>query len=193
MKTDKTMLTAIAIYAAVMTMVLSILSAHAQETDPVKKANKVNDQKADNNIVDEDVADFFVKSADARMMDAQEGKLAAEKGTTKAIREYGKLMVKDQSALLRKIKSLASKRNIALPSDISNKKENGREDLAEETEKDFDDKFIKMMIIDHERDVRLFEKATEFDDPEVSAFAKANLSIIQSHLDKIEAIKELSQ
>jgi putative membrane protein len=133
MKTDKTMLTAIAIYAAVMTMVLSILSAHAQETDPVKKANKVNDQKADNNIVDEDVADFLVKSADARMMDAQEGKLAAEKGTTKAIREYGKLMVKDQSALLRKIKSLASKRDIALPSGISNKKENGREDLAEET------------------------------------------------------------
>jgi putative membrane protein len=192
MKTDKTMLTAIAIYAAVMTMVLSILSAHAQETDPVKKANKVNDQKADNNIVDEDVADFLVKSADARMMDAQEGKLAAEKGTTKAIREYGKLMVKDQSALLRKIKSLASKRNIALPSDISNKKENGREDLAEETGKDFDDKFIKMMIIDHERDVKLFEKATEFNDPEVSAFAKANLSTIQSHLDKIEAIKELS-
>jgi putative membrane protein len=193
MKTDKTMLTAIAIYAAVMTMVLSILSAHAQETDPVKKANKVNDQKADNNIVDEDVADFLVKSADARMMDAQEGKLAAEKGTTKAIREYGKLMVKDQSALLRKIKSLASKKNIALPSDIINKKENGREDLAEETGKDFDDKFIKMMIIDHERDVKLFEKATEFDDPEVSAFAKVNLSIIQSHLDKIEAIKELFQ
>jgi hypothetical protein len=37
MKTDKTMMTAIAIYAAVMTMVLSILSAHAQETDPVKR------------------------------------------------------------------------------------------------------------------------------------------------------------
>jgi hypothetical protein len=50
-----------------------------------------------------------------------------------------------------------------------------------------------MMIIDHERDVKLFEKAIEFDDPEVSAFAKVNLSIIQSHLDKIEAIKELSR
>jgi hypothetical protein len=44
-----------------------------------------------------------------------------------------------------------------------------------------------MMIIDHERDVKLFEKATEYDDAEVSAFAKANLPIIQSHLDKIEA------
>jgi putative membrane protein len=127
MKTDKTMMTAIAIYAAVMTMVLSILSAHAQETDPVKKANKVNDKKADNNLVDEDVADFLVKSADARMMDAQEGKLAAEKGTTKAVRDYGELMMKDQSTLLKKIKGLAAKRNITLPSGISDKKDDGRE------------------------------------------------------------------
>ena len=193
MKSDKTMITAIAIYAAVMTMVLSILSAHAQETDPVKKANKVNDKKADNNLVDEDVADFLVKSADARMMDAQEGKLATEKGTAAPIREYGKLMMKDQDALLRKIKQLAAKRNIMLPSGISDKKEDGREDLAEEKGEDFDDKFIKMMIIDHERDVKLFEKATEFKDSEVSAFAKANLPIIQSHLDKIKAIKHQLQ
>jgi putative membrane protein len=133
------------------------------------------------------VADFLVKSADARMMDAQEGKLAAEKGTTKAVRDYGKLMMKDQSTLLKKIKGLAAKRNITLPSGISDKKDDGREDLSEESGEDFDEKFIKMMTIDHERDVKLFEKATEYDDAEVSAFAKANLPIIQSHLDKIEA------
>lgn len=174
-------------------MVLFILSANAQEIDPVQRANVVNDNKAEKDVVDEDVADFLVKSADARIMNVQEGRIASVRGTTPEIRQYGKLMLKGQKALLQKIKKLASKRNITLPGGISDEKEEGREDLIEETGEDFDKKFIKMMIMDHERDVKLFKKATEFEDPEVSAFAKANLPLIESHLNKIKVIKEASQ
>lgn len=189
MKNEKTIMIAIAVYAAVMVTVFNILGAQAQSTDPVKSANAANEEKSDRNAVEEDVADFLVKSADVRMMDAQEGKLAVEKGTSSAVRDYGQLMVKDQSVLLEKIKKLAAKRNITIPAGISDKKEKGREDLAEESGRDFDEKFIKMMKIDHERDVRLFKKATECEDKGVRAFAVEYLPMIQSHLEKIEAIK----
>jgi putative membrane protein len=175
---------------ALMLAIFAGFTTLAQEKDPVKKANDANEKKADNDrIISEDIADFLVKSADARMMDAKEGKLASEKGTTAAIRNYGKLMINDQAVLLEKIKALAAKRNITLPKGISDKKEDGREDLAAKTGKDFDDKFIKMMKIDHKRDVRLFKDAIEFKDEGVSEFAKKYLPLIQSHLDKIEAFK----
>jgi putative membrane protein len=165
-------------------------SVRAQETDPVKMANSANEKKADRKLVDEEVAEFLVKSADARMMDSREGKLAAQKGTTAAIREYGEWMVKDQAILLEKIKELAAKRNITLPTDMSEEKKEGREELAEKSGEEFDEKFIKMMAIDHKRDVKLFERVIKCEDKGVSAFARTYLPTIQAHLDKINMIKD---
>lgn len=173
-----------------MSLMLSATVLDAQDrTDPVKEANSANEKKSDQKLVNEDDAQFLVKSADARMMDSREGKLALERGTTAAIRNYGSLMVKDQAMLLGKIKQLATNRKISLPADIGNDKKEGHDELREKTGEDFDKKFIKMMIIDHERDVKLFKKAVESDDKDISNFAKKYQPMIQSHLDKINAIK----
>lgn len=179
-------------YTSTIMMICITFGSQAQ-TDPVKKANAANEQKADEKVLDEDVADFLVKSADARMMDFKEGKLATEKGTTQTIKDYGKLMVKDQALLLDAIKKLAATRHISLPSGISDKKEEGRDELSEKSGEDFDKKFIKMMIIDHERDIKLFKKAIDYKDKDVSDFAKKYLPMIQIHLDKIEVIKAASK
>ncbi len=139
---------------------------------------------------DKNVEEFLEQSADARMMDAAEGKLAVEKGTTDAIKNYGKLMVTDQAKLLKEIQQLAASHHIILPEQISDKKEKHRKILAAKAGEDFDHKFIKMITIDHKRDVRMFTKATEFEDAELSSFAKKYLPMIQGHLDKINAIKD---
>ena len=70
------------------------LFACGQSKDAVKKANEVNEKKADANMVSENIAEFLVKSADARMMDLQEGELAFTKGSIKEVREYGALMIR---------------------------------------------------------------------------------------------------
>lgn len=164
--------------------------SHGQTKDPVREANAINESKEAGHIVDKDIAAFLVKSADARMMDAQEGKLATQKGTTKAVRDYGALMVKDQAMLLKKIKVLASGKKISLPPAIGGKKQEGKEDLMAKTGKEFDKKFIKMMKIDHERDVKLFKKATGYSDAAVAAFAVKYLPLIQAHLKKVNAMGE---
>lgn len=158
------------------------------EKDAVNNTNELNDQMAEDKLTNRDVASFLVKLADARMMDSQEGWLAAEKGSSMEVKSYGKLMMKDQEELLSEIKKLAKKKNVALPPTIGHKKERGRNNLADEGDKDFDRKFIKMMTIDHERDVKLFRKATESKDADVRAFAKRYLPMIESHLEKIQAM-----
>jgi putative membrane protein len=169
------------------------LALNAQTADPVKKANISNEKKSDNGKIDEEVADFLVKSADARMMDKLEGGLASKKGTTAAVRQYGMLMVKDQTVLLDKLKVLAAERKISLPGGISNKKETGRQDLSGKTGEDFDKLFIKMMRIDHERDVKMFTEATGSDDKGIRLFASRYLPMIQLHLDKINALEKMNK
>ncbi len=87
--------------------------------DSVKTANQQNEEKAKNGMVDNDAAMFLVKIADDRMMGAKEGALAITRGTTTEIKNYGRLMVKDQGELIAKIKMIAKDMNIALPKEIS--------------------------------------------------------------------------
>jgi putative membrane protein len=171
-------------------LTLSVFSSQAQQMDLVQQATLINQKKAENELVDADIAEFLVKSADSRMMGNWQGKLAVERGTTTDIKEYGRLMVKDQQMLLKEIKQIAAKLSITLPADISDNKEDGQDQLLEKTGIDFDKKFVKMMVIDHERDIKLFEKASECKDRNVRAFAQTYLPMIQSHLDKIIVIRE---
>lgn len=163
---------------------------NGQARDAVKAANAVNEKKAAAKIFDGDIAEFLVKSADARMMDAQEGKLAATMGTTTAIRNYGKRMVKDQAMLLKKIKALAASKKISLPATISHEKQEGKDELLAKAGKEFDTKFMKMMKLDHVRDIKLFKKASTCADVGVRAFAVRYLPLIEDHLNKINELAD---
>ena len=169
---------------------ITIACSNLKRFDSVKNANQKNEELSNVGKVNKVVADFLVKIADARMMDSKEGQLALGNGTTTQIREYGKLMVTDQAKLMNAIKAIANKRNINLPSDISNTKYEGYQSLNKETGKDFDKKFCNMMIIDHKRDVNDFTNAMEIDDKEIQTFAKINLPMIQSHLEKAKALEQ---
>ncbi|HYI78569.1 MAG TPA: DUF4142 domain-containing protein, partial [Chryseolinea sp.] len=65
----------------------------------------------------------------------------------------------------------------------------GLTDLKEVHGKSFDKKFIRMMIIDHKRDLKKFEKATRSTDADIQVFATKYLPYVQSHLQKIKALK----
>jgi putative membrane protein len=134
--------------------------------------------------------EFLVDMTDARLMDREEGLQAAENGTTPEVRKYGELMVKEQTYLLNKIQAFAESKKITLPTTISEKKENALKDLKEKSGKDLDKKFMKMICIDHQRDVKIFKKATKSEDLTVAQFASNHLPMIQEHLAKIKEIKK---
>ncbi|HMG93486.1 MAG TPA: DUF4142 domain-containing protein [Chryseolinea sp.] len=156
--------------------------------DPVRNAYKKNEEKADKDLVDKDVAEFLVKAAEGRIMNINEGKLAVLKGSISEVRNYGQLMVRDQSSMLDEIKKVAAERNITLPDGVSDKKREGQMDLSEEAGKDFDEKFIKMMDTGLEYDIKLFEKAKGIDDAGVTTFVEKYLPVIQSHLEKLQQV-----
>ena len=188
MDNEKKIILAIAVYAAIMVMIFHSVAVDAQSLASTN-AIAVNENGSGISLVEDEVADFLIKSADARMMDAQVGLLAIEKGSNSTIRDFGQRMMNDHSVLLEKIKKLAIQRNIPLPDQISNRKVDVHRNLSDENGREFDRTFIKMIIADHERDLKLFKKAAEYNDRDVSAFAKRYLPLIQSDLQKIKKIK----
>jgi putative membrane protein len=166
------------------------MSACSNQQDSVSKADLENEQRAKEYLLDEPSAEFLVKIADGRLMGIKEGEAAQSKGTTPEIRAYGKLMVKDQNRLYAVMKTLAVHKKIQLPITISAEKQDGLKDLLAKSGTDFDDKFVKMMRIDHERDIRLFTDALHLKDDEIRAFAVKYLPLIQEHLDKLNALKK---
>lgn len=140
------------------------------------------------NTSDKKVPEFIVHMADARIMDREEGRLAASLGTTQAIRDYGTQMVKDQDMLLAKLQTLAASKNITLPNAISEKKSKQLEKLSKLTGKPFDRKFLKMIKADHKRDIKRFKKATFFEDGDTRVFAETNLKLIEQQLAQAQAL-----
>ena len=137
-------------------------------------------------LTKKDAPEFIVEMADARLMDREEGRLAASLGTTREIRDYGSLMVKDQDFLHSELEKLARSKDITLPNAISEKKSKALKKLSTLTGKEFDRKFLKMIKTDHKRDVKRFKKAMKFDDADTREFATKYLPMIQSHLDGVQ-------
>jgi putative membrane protein len=162
----------------------------SKQQDSVDQSDSTNEERAKRYLLDEPSAEFLVKIADGRLMGIKEGQAAETKGTYYDIRSYGMLMVKDQKRLLAVMKTLAVHKKIQLPQQISADKEEGLKELLDKKGEDFDSKFIKMMRIDHERDIRLFTDALHAKDDEIRAFAVKYLPLIQQHLDKLNALKK---
>lgn len=148
------------------------------------------DNTKEKSSIDETIAEFLSDMTEARIMDLEQGKTAEQRGTTKFLKQYGSLMVKDQSNMLDELKEIAKDKDISIPTSLGSDKAEALEALKKVHGESFDKKFIKMMIIDHKRDVKKLERATHYGDADIQVFATKYLPIVKSHLDKIKALKQ---
>jgi putative membrane protein len=138
---------------------------------------------------DEFVATFIREMAQARLMDLEEGKIAAQRSTTRDLKSYGTLMVNDQTEMLRELKKLAGLKNVSFSFELGPDNAADLKDLKEVHGASFDKKFIKRMTVAHKRDVKKFERATRSSDADVQVFATRYLPYVQAHLERIKALK----
>jgi putative membrane protein len=170
--------------------------------DSVDSAKNANEQKDTNDLttnnrpdtmattpVNEDVADFAVEAASGSLMEVELGKIAQEKATNPRIKEFGAMMAKDHSEANDQLKSLAQQKNITLPASVSDKQQKDIDDLNKKTGKDFDKAYMNMMLDDHKKDIKKFEKAgNDLKDADIKSFAMNALPTLQKHLDSARAI-----
>lgn len=145
-----------------------------------------------NNVVtDEKSAEFFKKVTNSGMAEIQLAKLAQQKATIDAVKNFAAMLERDHTAVNQQIKNLADQRTVAVPTTISDDKQKMYTDMEKMTGKAFDKDYISMMIKAHNDGISLFEDTrSNASDVDVKNFADKTLPALKMHLDSAKAIQK---
>lgn len=171
----------------------------AGNKDSVDSAKEANEQKDTPTVsaftdtvsakpVDKEVGDFAVEAANGGMTEVAASQLAQQKATDSRVKSFADMMVEEHTKVNNDLKSVAASKNITLPAGISNDAQKDIDDLAKKEGKDFDKAYMKMMVNDHEKTIKLLKKGLEMKDPDISTFSSRTMPAVQKHLNAAKAI-----
>jgi putative membrane protein len=127
----------------------------------------------------------FVKTAAlGSRLEVELGQLAMQQGHNPAVRDFGKRMVEDHRKLGKDITALAEHKAVAIRGELDKEGMATLEHFKSLKGSEFDQAYMKLMVQDHEKDVRDFTRnAAGASDDKVRAFAAKALPTLKEHLN----------
>lgn len=132
---------------------------------------------------------FWTTAARDGMAEVELAQLALKKSQNADVKKFAQTMITDHTKANNELKSLAAKKNITLPTDVSSSQKDTMEDLSGLSGAEFDKEYVDTMVSDHESAVELFEDNTDNSDADIKAFAAKTLPTLKSHLQMIKDIQ----
>ena len=170
----------------------SLAGNNAMMSDSVNKTAVLVDNN--NNMDDNDQnrdQNFIKEAASGGLMEVEMGKYAQQNAMNPRVKSFGAMMVRDHSKANDELKSIATSKNMALPTTMEDKHREMMSDIQKKTGADFDKEYIKEMVDDHEKDVEKFKKHAEKGvDPDLKTFASKTLPILLMHQDSAKKIND---
>src|SRR4030095_3489937 len=135
-------------------------------------------------VTDEKSSEFLKKVTNAGMAEIQLAKLAQQKATIDAVKNFASMLERDHTAANDQVKSFATQRNVSLPGAPSDDKQKMYNDMQKMTGKNFDKEYISMMVKSHNDGITLFEDTrANASDVDIKNFADKTLPTLRTHLD----------
>ncbi len=114
------------------------------------------------------------------------GKQAEKNGNTKAVKDFGKMLVKDHTDADKKVTALAKKEKIDLAANTPPMK---NEMATIPPGADFDSKFAQAMLEDHKKDVTEAKEARDTtDDAQLKKLLTAVVPVLEKHQETAQKI-----
>jgi putative membrane protein len=128
---------------------------------------------------------FMMVAAKDGMKEVHMGQMAVQQGQSPEIKKLGSMIVADHTKANSQLTELATKRGVKL--DMRHKMEKmSKKDMA-----NFDQSWLTMMVMDHQKDIALYQRQAQGNgDPEVKAFAKKTVPVLQKHLKAVQAAQK---
>lgn len=169
-----------AILAAVGVVGAGLWAAPAQESKTPAQETKAPAQEAKVSAAERK---FMMAAADGDMLEVEAGKLAQQKAMTEAVKQFANRMVDDHTKANEELKQVASSSGVSLPDQVSARHRKHLDKLSKLSGGEFDQAYMRMMVKDHEKAVRLYEQtAAKAADGPVKTFAQQTLPTLQEHL-----------
>jgi putative membrane protein len=132
---------------------------------------------------------FWSNAAAGGMAEVELGKLAAQKAQNPEVKRFAQMMVTDHTKANTELKTLATKKNVTLPTGLSSSHQSTLDKLNGLSGAEFDRAYVEAMVEDHEDTVDLMEDNADNSDADVKAFAAKTLPVVKGHLDMIKGIQ----
>lgn len=134
---------------------------------------------------------FAMEAAMGGMMEVELGRVAATKGASEEVRQFGQRMVDDHTKAGAELMQVASGKGMMLPTAPDAKHQMMMQKLNALSGEKFDKEYVSMMVKDHKKDVAEFQKeANKGMDADIKAFASSTLPTLQGHLQMIQRIHD---
>lgn len=145
----------------------------------------------DNENIKGDVK-FAKKAAETDLMEVQLGKVAQTNASSPDVKMHAQHMIDDHTKASEELKAIAQKKNITLPTSITEQQQMKYNDLAKLKGKEFDSQYTQLMIEDHKEAIKMFkEEAEDGMDPELKAFATGKIETLEHHLQMWEGTSKV--
>jgi len=161
------------------------------EKDTAVAINENDSAKANKLLVTRDAADFAVTAADRCMTQIALSKLAKHRAASQRVKDLATMVIQDNGDVVKKLKALASAKNISLPAKVSYDSQKDIDTLKTKKGIDFDKEYVSIMIQDHKKATDDFKEASNrITDPDIQNFTALILPKLLLHLDYAKAISD---
>jgi putative membrane protein len=134
---------------------------------------------------------FAMEAAMGGMEEVELGRLAAQKGASDEVRQFGQRMVDDHTKANEDLMQVASGKGMTLPTALDAKHQMDMQKMSALSGDAFDREYVKMMVKDHKKDVGEFQKeSARGADADIKGFATRTLPTLQEHLQMIQRIDD---
>ncbi|EIJ47437.1 hypothetical protein GWL_16780 [Herbaspirillum sp. GW103] len=135
---------------------------------------------------------FMTNAAEAGHAEIEASKIALEKSSNQAVKDYAQKMIDQHTTVDEQLKQLASSKDVTLPTEPSMAQRAKIAILDKLSGHTFDKRYASMIGVSaHEDAVKLFQKSSkQAQDPDVKNFATKTLPGLQEHLKMGRELKQ---
>jgi putative membrane protein len=117
------------------------------------------------------------------------GNLAQQGGTSKGVKDLGKMLVTDHGAHKQQLAALAQQLGVPVAGDLKDEAKVEQTKLNALSGAAFDKEFVRATVEDHQKDIAAYEAQAKGTGP-VADMAKQTLPVLKKHLAAAEALQK---
>jgi len=174
-------------FAGALMMAIGVSGAFAQSSMGSGGSDNKDSMKMSGKMAAD--SKFMMMAAMSDMNEIGLSNMALQKSSNEDVKKLAQMMVDDHTKASEELKSLAMSKNVTLPTDADAKHKMMMDKMNSMSGMDFDMMYVKAMVKDHEKAVKMFQKESmSGKDADAKAFAAKTLPTLQGHLTMAQSM-----
>lgn len=175
---------------AIVAAIVSLGACNNKENDPKENAEERNEASLGDKAAEED-AQFMVDAYSSSLMEVRASEQAVQMATMQEVKDIAGTMQTAHTSMNAQLQALAARKNISLPTDLTQDQKDKMNRMSQKTGRDYDEKYVEELIDEHKSAIRLFEKASaQAEDADIKAVFVNGLPELRHHLDMATALQD---